>query len=116
MTDQSHTPLPWSLRDHTTDFGGRHIWVEGGPEIGRTRAGPYKRQILEDEDYDEKLGDAQLIVLSVNSLPSLVKALETARQMIRGQLVENAVVDVQSMQSLGDYIDAALSSYRGEGK
>lgn len=58
---QHHTPGPWNVRDHTTPYGGRHIWVEGGDSIGATMAGPYKRQILEDEDYDEKLADANLI-------------------------------------------------------
>lgn len=67
-----HTPGPWRVRDHTTPHGGRHIWVEGGPEIGRTIAGPYCRQILEDEDYDEKRGDARLIAAA----PDMLAALE----------------------------------------
>lgn len=73
-----HTKLPWNVRDHQTPHGGRHIWIEGGEPIGQTRAGPYKRQILEDEDYDEKAADAALIVKAVNNHDEAISFLELA--------------------------------------
>lgn len=79
----AHTALPWNVRDHVTPRGCRYIWIEGGVPIGETRAGrPYKRQILEDEDYDEKADDATLIVTAVNNYAPLIDALRNPSQSV----------------------------------
>jgi hypothetical protein len=39
----------------------------------------------------------------------MVKALEITRKMIRGEQIEAAIVDLETMQSLGAVIDAALA-------
>lgn len=116
-----HTPLPWKVRDHQTQYGGRHIWIEGGPEIGRTMAGPYKREILEDEDYPEKLADAELIANSVNSVPDLVKALEEIVETFKpftmrpvGAPGSSAREDQEHQIAVHSRARAALSKYRGE--
>lgn len=42
--------------------------------------------------------------------PSVREALKICRDFIRGEMVEAAVVDIGTMQSLGDMIDAALNA------
>jgi hypothetical protein len=45
---------------------------------------------------------------ALHALPDLVTALQITRQMISDQIIANAIVDVTSMQSLGQVIDAVL--------
>lgn len=42
--------------------------------------------------------------------PSVREALQICRDFIRGEMIEAAVVDVGTMQSLGEMIDAALNA------
>ena len=46
----------------------------------------------------------------------LLEALKTARKYIAGDLLENAIVDVERDVTLGDYIDAAIAKAKGEEK
>lgn len=51
------SPGDWRLRTLGTD-----CFVEASAVVvGHTIAGPYHREILSDEDYPEKLGDAHLV-------------------------------------------------------
>ena len=70
-----HTKLPWAVKDgRDKGFG---IWIYAPEETVENDRGPsYPRQILEDEDYPEKLADAAFIVRCVNSHDALVAALE----------------------------------------
>lgn len=43
-------------------------------------------------------------------MDEVTKALQVARNMIRGEIIEGAVVDLTTMQSLGDFLDVALAA------
>jgi hypothetical protein len=44
-----------------------------------------------------------------DEITRLRKALEITQKMIKGEIIENAVIDTQTMQSLGSMIKAALA-------
>lgn len=61
-----HTKEPWRVRDESEKGFG--VWVDA-PEAMVSNPGgrSYPRQILEDEEYPEKLADARRIVACVNA-------------------------------------------------
>jgi hypothetical protein len=56
---------------------------------------------------------ARLLADTARQRDALVKTLKVARLMIAGEIIEHAVIDTQTRQSLGDAIDAALSAVVG---
>ena len=72
---QKHTPLPWRIRYHPTDPDEFHVSAitpESHPYFGRTT----EIEILSDEGYPTKQGDADFIVRAVNVHEELLAALE----------------------------------------
>ena len=49
-------------------------------------------------------------------ITELEEALRITRLIIRNEMIENAVVDTQTMQSLGSMVDAALFHADGDQK
>ena len=92
----SHTPLPWKVRTLRED-----CFVEGNQVVGKTIAGEYKREILSDEDYPEKLWDAHFIVNAVNnfedlvsSCKALIRELESAYEELDTDEEEREVLNI----------------------
>lgn len=71
-----HTPGPWIVRTFRDD-----CFVQGDNVIGHTIAGAYKREILSDEEYPEKLADARLIAAA----PELLQCLSELYAMVKGE-------------------------------
>ena len=69
------TEAPWKVRQ----MGGE-CFVEGNKVQGRTIAGDYKTEVLSDGDYDEKLGDAELIAYLRNHTQDFIKLIEAAER------------------------------------
>lgn len=96
--------------------GGYRAWQEGGPNETR-HGGPWFVTVPDGGDieigYDANGKPDEYHAQLFASAEALVKALEVTRQMIRGQMIEAAVIDIETMQPLGDYIDAALSQAAG---
>lgn len=102
MTDQSHTPLPWQAC-------GKWVCEENDPghNVGIC--------ICEKRATEaETLANAELIVRSVNSLPSLIKALEEIAARAQGN--PDKVQCLLTIDWVRRKADDALSAYRGEGK
>ena len=90
------TPGPWRLRNEETRGG---IWVDAPEAIVKNSRGPsYARQILEDEEYPEKLADARAIA----KVPEMIAALEAAKERFDGMAtarIPNALKDICAKQS-----------------
>lgn len=52
--------------------------------------------------------DARSLGRIARDLEQMEKTLQVARLMIAGEIVEHAVIDTQTRQSLGDALDAAV--------
>src|SRR5271168_2751914 len=63
---KAHTPLPWRVREHPENPEQFHVSAqtpEGHPYFGVTK----ECEIMSDEDYPTKRGDAELIVRACNA-------------------------------------------------
>jgi hypothetical protein len=70
-----HTPTPWSVRVLRADDPESDCFVMGAKPVGATIAGTYNREVMSDERYPEKRGDAELIISAVNGFAELRGAL-----------------------------------------
>lgn len=122
VAKRKHTPTPWIVRTgKLSQFGQEHIWIcAPGTITGRTIAGPVPRDILQDEDYPEKLADAELIVTAVNEREALLntcaeyrRLLTAAGHALRSYQFGNGSPDLAKMQA--DQIDAALTAAQSDG-
>lgn len=119
MTDQSHTPLlPCPFCGERALFTNRRGDKTKPPAWGIVCDGDCG---MFSPDDDETQEDAARVwnTRSVNSLPSLVKALEEARQWVEANTAQVRGLSAQAAEpgeTMLRKIDAALSAYRGEGK
>lgn len=89
--------------------------VDGALDAGACKDGLTKLESNALSSIFSRLIGASVAQTEIDDAPpssaqdGMREALKVARRMIQGELIENAVVDAQSMQSLGDMIDKALS-------
>jgi len=111
MTAPKHTPGPWRVRNHES----MGIWVDAPCGMVENPRGPnYARQILEDEDYPEKLADAYLIAAA----PRMLAALKEARAVLETANECGVIVDTiwchGRPETLFDFLDAEIERAEGE--
>lgn len=114
MTDQSHTPLPWRLATRGNigslieGYSGKHLYDgdDGFRAIASFQECCASEMYLDQQNNREANG--ALIVRSVNSLPSLVKALE--------EIAAFPYIGAKAECQMMLIARAALTAYRGEGK
>ncbi len=117
-----HSKLPWKLRE----LSNGDCFVEGGEVVGKTMAGEYRREIMSDETYPEKVADGKFIVTACNNHEALVSVLETFIEYYDQAGMPADLTDDDEYWGIyvfsGDEVlnvrkaRAALAKVRGEGK
>ena len=127
-----HTQLPWSVccegrctclmimcavhpiaKVESGEWGDTYpaMRMAGSSIEGRYEA--YIEKITYGEIPQEiAKANALYIVKACNAFPDLVKALETASLMIKGQMIECAVIDTETMEPLGGMLDRVLRAVK----
>ena len=104
MPDETqHSPLPWALDRDQESAWNVHIVQANAPHMRvcfMTSDGPSE-------------ANARLIVSSVNAVPALVAALESAREYVDADTDTDRADGSRQAVRLRDQIDAALAEYRG---
>lgn len=104
-----HTKEPWRVRDESKSGFG--VWVDA-PEAMVSNPGgrSYPRQILEDEEYPEKLADARRIVACVNACAGISTAELEAAGTIAVECKDEMQVELLKAWKQRDDLLAALKN------
>lgn len=66
-------------------------------------------------NISEGMNDREVYARLFAAAPDLLRALQTVRLMIQGQMIEAAVTDINTMRTLGEVVGSALAKAEGSG-
>jgi hypothetical protein len=102
-----HTPTPWYADEDSREGMEWNIHIV-------QHDNPNNRVCFMTSDGPSE-ANAAFIVKAVNNHDKLVEALDIARKMIAGEIIEGAVIDTKTREGLGHMLDRVLADVGGSG-